>query len=279
MSRSAELCLRDAKHSRQTADTFRAAATFFDLLGIWGPLSQDVLSKSKYAKHHALRIQKAIRAGEDPNTYNLPQSLEQTQQSNGLSDAKDEKEVTVSPQTDTTRATAALQHGSDEENREASSIIPPNTQIGFQNITESSEAATEFNQGSLSNSNYSKPTVEEEHSQLLTYTPEPVRYNMSGSSPEQAVPRSGRAMSSGNVAEMPTVQSSYQVPSSNTERRDDTSQAASEAPPHKSHYRTDDNAISDAQKHAKWAVSALNFEDVDTAVEELKIALDALGAT
>ena len=34
-----------------------------------------------------------------------------------------------------------------------------------------------------------------------------------------------------------------------------------------------------AQKHAKWAISALNFEDVDTAVKELRIALNALGAS
>jgi vacuolar protein sorting-associated protein VTA1 len=33
-----------------------------------------------------------------------------------------------------------------------------------------------------------------------------------------------------------------------------------------------------AQKHAKWAISALNFEDVPTAVKELRIALQNLGA-
>ena len=40
----------------------------------------------------------------------------------------------------------------------------------------------------------------------------------------------------------------------------------------------DDNAIADAQKHAKWAISALNFEDVNTAVKELRLALNTLGA-
>jgi vacuolar protein sorting-associated protein VTA1 len=33
-----------------------------------------------------------------------------------------------------------------------------------------------------------------------------------------------------------------------------------------------------AQKHAKWAISALNFEDVPTAVRELRRALELLGA-
>lgn len=43
-------------------------------------------------------------------------------------------------------------------------------------------------------------------------------------------------------------------------------------------YKTDDDSIMAAQKHAKWAISALNFEDVNTAVKELRIALQNLGA-
>jgi len=41
----------------------------------------------------------------------------------------------------------------------------------------------------------------------------------------------------------------------------------------------DEAAIAAAQKHAKWAISALNFEDVGTAVRELRKALEQLGAT
>ena len=33
-----------------------------------------------------------------------------------------------------------------------------------------------------------------------------------------------------------------------------------------------------AQKHARWAISALNFEDVSTAIRELRGALESLGA-
>ncbi|KAK3936091.1 vacuolar protein sorting-associated protein vts1 [Diplogelasinospora grovesii] len=40
----------------------------------------------------------------------------------------------------------------------------------------------------------------------------------------------------------------------------------------------DEAAIALAQKHAKWAISALNFEDVNTAVRELHKALEVLGA-
>ncbi|KAK7725973.1 hypothetical protein SLS57_003562 [Botryosphaeria dothidea] len=53
-----------------TADTFRAAATFLDLMAVWGAVDPELASKSKYAKYHALRIAKALKAGEDPNLSN-----------------------------------------------------------------------------------------------------------------------------------------------------------------------------------------------------------------
>jgi vacuolar protein sorting-associated protein VTA1 len=43
-------------------------------------------------------------------------------------------------------------------------------------------------------------------------------------------------------------------------------------------FSTDQKDINQAQKHAKWAISALNFEDVPTAVKELRNALAMLGA-
>ena len=38
-----------------------------------------------------------------------------------------------------------------------------------------------------------------------------------------------------------------------------------------------EEAVVKAQKHARWAISALNFEDVPTAINELRGALEALG--
>jgi vacuolar protein sorting-associated protein VTA1 len=40
----------------------------------------------------------------------------------------------------------------------------------------------------------------------------------------------------------------------------------------------DDQAIALAQKHARWAVSALTFDDVNTAIKELRSSLKCLGA-
>lgn len=66
----ADNAVRANKATKITADTFRAAATFLELLQIWGPLDPEVSSKIKYAKYHAVRIAKAIQAGEDPNLSN-----------------------------------------------------------------------------------------------------------------------------------------------------------------------------------------------------------------
>ncbi|KAH8681816.1 Vta1 like-domain-containing protein [Xylariales sp. PMI_506] len=55
-------------------------------------------------------------------------------------------------------------------------------------------------------------------------------------------------------------------------------QTFSGAPPTAAVYNVDDMAMVQAQKHAKWAISALNFEDVPTAVRELRAALASLGS-
>lgn len=59
--------------------------------------------------------------------------------------------------------------------------------------------------------------------------------------------------------------------------------APSQPPAAVAHYvppaTIDDLAMVNAQKHAKWAISALNFEDVSTAVRELRKALEILGAS
>ncbi len=54
--------------------------------------------------------------------------------------------------------------------------------------------------------------------------------------------------------------------------------AASSAP-YQPSAPVDEVAMVSAQKHAKWAISALNFEDVQTAVRELQRALEFLGAS
>ena len=54
--------------------------------------------------------------------------------------------------------------------------------------------------------------------------------------------------------------------------------AAMAPPPQPVNVVVDEERIMKAQKHARWAISALNFEDVPTAIRELQGALASLGA-
>lgn len=75
----------------------------------------------------------------------------------------------------------------------------------------------------------------------------------------------------------PSSQTSYMQPSA-PQPFYTTSQQAMPAQAEEMNYSVDEEAIIKAQKHARWAISALNFEDVKTAVKELKGALETLGA-
>lgn len=56
------------------------------------------------------------------------------------------------------------------------------------------------------------------------------------------------------------------------------SRPATDAPRPQAAVVLDDVAVAKAQKHARWAISALNFEDSETAIRELRAALETLGA-
>ena len=47
---------------RQTADTLLAASTFLEVMSVWKNNDPEITSKTKFAKYHALRIVKAIKA-------------------------------------------------------------------------------------------------------------------------------------------------------------------------------------------------------------------------
>ncbi|KAJ5526602.1 hypothetical protein N7513_010761 [Penicillium frequentans] len=66
----AQAAMTANKVTRQTGDTFLAAATFLELCQIWGDMDPEIAGRIKFSKYHAIRITKAIKAGEDPNASN-----------------------------------------------------------------------------------------------------------------------------------------------------------------------------------------------------------------
>lgn len=57
---------RAGRASKETARTFNAAATFFDVLEEFGELASDVQEKKRYAKFKTIDILKAIKEGRQP---------------------------------------------------------------------------------------------------------------------------------------------------------------------------------------------------------------------
>ncbi|KAF2836224.1 DUF605-domain-containing protein [Patellaria atrata CBS 101060] len=275
----ADNAVRANKASAQTADTFRAAATFLDLLSTWGAPSEEFLSKSKYAKYHALRIAKALKAGEDPNLSNpkqepTPKTEEvpldpndpDVQKINGISrppyvEDYPEHRQSSSPFSETRISTAATPS--------IQNARSPNVTMGDVSPLEQSPIERQGLGGG------------EYFPQVPTFTS------------ESSAPGLPTAPPDDGTAASPTAPVFIDQPPQNFYQTSPISQPAifpqSNIPPAPAPstqtntnrlplYRTDDEAILMAQKHAKWAISALNFEDVETAVKELRIALQSLGA-
>jgi len=292
--------------SRQTIDTFQAASVFLELMSIWSPLDPETTAKIKYAKYHALRIAKAIKAGEDPNASNPVQEDEAGADINittpgasavlpsGASGIYRPPTVESAPESKQPSRPSSIAQATPLAQPpiySASTGIGTATDNPYVSPLESEEAGT-ARQGSVGGGYF--PSVP-------TSTSEAAAPSLPTAAPD--VPYVDNSMSDTNEFNTSSVATNAITP-------DPTSfyiQQPSQPPPLSSHfaqprtpaamppppvpsaaipapvsahgpYRTDDEAVAQAQKHAKWAMSALNFEDVPTAVKELRIALQSLGA-
>ena len=324
---------RENKVTKQTADTFMAAATFLDMLAIWGDLDKEAATKSKFAKFHALRIAKAFKAGEDPNATNpvveeppapaedrLDAELKDLErQESGQQGVvyqsptvqnEDHSGMTPGPETMYQRATAAppplpqqtpvdLESPRDVHlhNDKVSPIEPPEIANARQNsigggyfpatspAPPPDEKMKDYQQDAYS----PQPPVDPQDFYNVASqppaappaatpdSPPPHSFGMSSptwpqqprADPSRAQPPAVTPMQSPPVPQIP-VQAPRAAP---IPAPAPVQQAQPVAP-----YRTDDESTMAAQKHARWAISALNFEDANTAVKELRLALQSLGA-
>ncbi|KAL1303712.1 hypothetical protein AAFC00_007064 [Neodothiora populina] len=258
--------------SRQTIDTFQAASTFFDLLNmpIWAPVDPELAAKSKYAKYHAVRIAKAIKAGDDPNASN-PVAEEPAIQDpmSGLEEAAPSSSAYVPPTVES--APESKQPSRPGSVVQANPTSPPSAtpmapDAPFENMHSPSAATEASRTGSVGGGYFpSVPTFTSDDAQPTaptaapdTSTPadfykQPSQAPVVAPTPVPAVP-----------APPPTIPQNAPLP-------------PAQAVP-TGGYRTDDASVTLATRHAKFAMSALNFDDVNTAVKELRLALQTLGA-
>ncbi|KAL4916987.1 Vta1 like-domain-containing protein [Aspergillus aurantiobrunneus] len=302
----AEAAMRADKVTKQTADTFQAAATFLELCQTWKPLEPEVAAKVKFAKYHAVRIVKAIKAGEDPNASN-PKIEEEEEQAEGLSQeqptdldtatasssqaplqprVEDVPEESASnqppilPQPPATftdlrsaphgPASAPSQAMDVDTNKDSPLNLPsaPDTFASSPNLPDTPTNIGTHHHPKSSNEFQSFPSP----SVIPPTNPTTASYDAISfynvpKAPESSrfVPPAGR----GHVASYPTHQSTP-ITTPPVAAPPTSAQASS--------HNIDDQAISQAQKHARWAVSALTFDDVDTAIKELRNSLKQLGA-
>ncbi|CCJ31170.1 unnamed protein product [Pneumocystis jirovecii] len=191
-----DIRMKRQKYS-QTSKGFLAAVNFFEVMRIWGELSQDVLYKIKYAKKCAIDIIKVYRSGKDPNDV--------------LFDAKDDSELVLLPEKE------------------------------LLNASEKTVDRNSLSKDLLSNSDDREIKLSTEDSLSLKniktfdLCTKKVEENKEASSEMSCI-------STSNI----------QIIENRIEK------------------------IEKAQKHARWAISALNFEDLKTATHELKLALALL---
>lgn len=264
-----------------TIDTFQAAVVFLELSSIWQPLDPETTSRIKYAKYHAVRIAKAIKAGEDPNASNPVDEMPPQGAVTGAEDVEmtspthEYKPPSVEDAPDSMQPSRP---GSAPQVQIPSAPRESNAEPDVSPIEPAEDASR---QGSVGGGYFpAVPTFTSETSQPSMPT---VGANVPPSTP--------------SAYDRPDALSPSAGPSTNgiATPRDFYTQPAAQPPPTvapaqprpapapqaapRGAYLTDDDSIMKAQKHAKWAMSALNFEDVDTAVKELRLALQTLGAS
>lgn len=352
----------DYRHSA-TADTLLAASTFLEILSIWNKeSSSEITSKTKFAKYHALRIVKAIKAGEDPNASNPVQEtqpeyasppaldpsdpeVQRIDQAASLQPPSNPYQPYVESAPDTSvqpspavsppppnlpSAPTGYTHTSHNDvspiSQEASSRQGSIVSIGGGYFPKTDPAPPTFTAETTAPGLTTAPSMDEDpltsglpmNPQVPQAPPatdpasfyqdagsqqQPTQPPQTSHNPYQSPPQSAYPSAPPPVAQAPQQPPAFQAAPS---QQQNPFAPASPQPPHASQrggvdafpqhnrysqpaapppqqvsqgpFRNDEDSIMQAQKHAKWAISALNFEDADTAVKELRIALRALGA-
>ncbi|KAJ5654654.1 hypothetical protein N7490_001657 [Penicillium lividum] len=302
----AQAAMTANKVTKQTGDTFLAAATFLELCQMWGDMDPEIAGRIKFAKYHAIRITKAIKAGEDPNDSNPPPKEEEEEAQVESSDIQAFDE-SVAEQAARPRQTS-VEEIPDESDRlgrqmahqssldeslhpSRTSSVPasaptPDIPSVPQNAPGSPPQRMDLdNQSSglelpstpATIGNSTIPKLPDTPGSTNTNTSKVLPFDAFQSFPPPTSPSAG-----------PDPASFYNPPSANAPK---PAPAASSGPPSftppvapapaassQPSHSVDDNSITLAQKHARWAVSALTFDDVDTAIKELRNSLKYLGA-
>ncbi|CAG8528857.1 4620_t:CDS:2 [Diversispora eburnea] len=280
---------RAGKASRKTAKNFLAAAIFLELLKIFGELSSENQEKIKYSKWKATQIIKALKDGQIP-TPGPP---------GGEADSLSDESVDNIPGIDQLPSDTSLDSSTIDSqspfptyhstpNSVYHNVSPPNSDLhsGVHDLTSSLNQmdlnnnqqippnippkGNEFSGGSfpnINNSSFQQPI------NFQTQTG-PQYYDMAQNNPQPSTP----------ILHQPQLQqpnygitTSYQPTIPESHHNNQQFMGYSKSSLQSQNYvDIDPNTVSQAQKHCKWAISALNYNDVKTAVENIQKTLAML---
>lgn len=269
----------EPKLGRQTADTFDAAATFFDLTREWGTPEPDILQKIKFAKWNAARILKAIRQGEDPNETNPKAPEPEPEALLPVDPTELELELDPATQEPPSNLSPPPRHVSVEEVPDAGEPFP--------SVPNDSATATDgagFPPPPPGPAVTTPPFVPSP----ISTPPPPPAANLQPTPPsapwppQVLPPQPSPQIPTKIIPDFIPPPEPLPIPSNTPPAPVAPAPRAAPVPvptpvpaPTASISHKD---LNQAQKHAKFAISALNFEDVPTAIQELRNALAMLGA-
>ncbi|PRT52879.1 Vacuolar protein sorting-associated protein VTA1 [Wickerhamiella sorbophila] len=226
----------ERRATKATAQTFLAAVNFFDLQQIWEEPDEAVKQQIKYAKFQAARILRALKEGRDP-TQEEPQNQVEDQVEAKLEDGPQDE--------DSEPADSELQL---PETPAENPISLPSTPATPPDVSLPAIPDAQPNDLGLPRTPGATPSVP------FDYDAPPKKPDQTDfTQPQQAARSQAPAAPSAHPSK-PAKHKAINMKSVMAEAATTTS----------------------AQKHAKYAISALNYDDIDTAVAELTKALEIL---
>ncbi|KAJ3374914.1 hypothetical protein GGF31_005636 [Allomyces arbusculus] len=247
---------RADRASMRTAKTFLAACNYFEVLSVFPPpLDEATLDKIKYAKWKATDIVKALRAGERPRP-GPPVADEDTQ-------APVSAEGAAPPELPSVPAFAAQQP----------QPHPPSPPVPHTSAFQQQAHTTGFYQQQPPTAGYQQPPPPPAPHAVSGYPSYAQQQQPPPAAPFQHAPppaspyNQHAAPSSSAWPSAPPAPAPAPVPAQTT---------GGSAPSGTYALAYDPAILSRAQKHARYVISALEYNDVATAVDHLRQALAAL---
>ncbi|KAJ3279342.1 hypothetical protein HK104_001544 [Borealophlyctis nickersoniae] len=235
---------RNGNGSKKTAKTFLAASIFLELLKVFGEVDAEVQEKIRYAKWKAADIIKAIKEGRTP-TPGPPGGDAQTKETGPTSSTPGAFPWPAAGSSETPESSYPG-HGYAPTDPYAQ-LPPPQT-------------------SSLSSpSNQSFPQIPHAsaHQPTSPTAPPAGRFSYTSGSAPPNYP-SGSTPSSPPSKSVTGLAKADQTPYGDA------------GDPYQEAFQIDHKAVQAAQKHSRFAISALQYDDVKTAIQNLEQALELL---